>query len=100
MSPHLDLVAIQMGSIVERAMQSNKEGSHGCLTSGPRENIQMCKELGADKALLQAIEIGIQAPITSIPQPSSNYQVRDGRDSVLPAIEEYLASGAIRKLTV
>ena len=98
-SPHPDLGASQMGNTVAKAMQSNKEGSHGCLRLGPREHIQMWRKLGADKALLQAIEIGIQAPITRIPQPSNNYQVREGIDLVLPAIEEYLADGAIRKLT-
>ena len=59
----------------------------------------MWRKLGADKALLQAIEIGIQAPITSIPQPSNSYQVREGIDLLLPANEEYLAEGAIGKIT-
>ena len=50
-SPHPDLETSQMGSMVAKAMQSNKEGSHGCLRLWPRENIQMWRELSAHKAL-------------------------------------------------
>jgi hypothetical protein len=86
------------GLLLEMAENSRQlQGSQYLL---PRHRLPAWEAITKDKVLLKALEKGVKAPLTSIPQPNNMTTRKTPIQAELTAtIGEYLADGVITKLT-
>lgn len=67
---------------------------------GPRQHLEAWRQLGADKALLTAIQFGVKSPLNAVPEPKPCRTLTNGETaSMMTTIGEYCVDGAIRQLT-
>ena len=83
-----------------QALLINKQQSPPNQWEGPRRQLLKWEQLGADKALLQAIQHGVKAPLNQIPTAQQCRRLTAlEEESMTTTIGEYLESMAIRPLT-
>ncbi len=88
--------AVPLGTLTAAYLDNNMQMPR-IPYEGPRQCLQMWKDLGADRVLLSAIAFGARAPLRDIPKQSRS--PRPPKESMTTTIGEYLETGVMNKLT-
>ena len=96
--PDPALTSQNLGDHLAALMEINNKKLQGPAHLGPRASLNAWKALGSDNVLLSALQRGIKAPLRQVPlpqhRPCSQQEIQD----LLPTIQEYIDSGAIKEL--